>query len=368
MDRLGRAGSIGPLAFLVLFTLLDLAAGPQRSVVGLLVIAPLLAASLSGLGLTIGYGVLTLAIAALMGVHDEQYTAEDWPAHAARLFGIALGAVIAVAACRTRLEREARLAQVSADAAEARERARGAERTAGLAETLQRSLLAAPPQLPRLEIAVRYLPAAEHVKIGGDWYDAFGAAGGRTVLVIGDVAGHDGDAATTMAQVRDVVRGIAQVLADPPAGQLTALDRALRTLNPGVLATMILAEVPAPAGPGDPVLRWSNAGHPPPLLVCAEGTARFLEHEPDLMLGVDPTTTRSEHQVALRDGDSLVLFTDGLVERRGSDIDEGLDRLVEAAGTVHGRSLEELCDALLDQAAGRSDDDVALLALRARPG
>jgi hypothetical protein len=280
VDRLGRAGSVGPLAFVVLFTLLDVAAGPQRSVVGLLVIAPLLAASLSGLGLTIAYGVLAFAIAALMGAIDDQYTREDWPAHAARLFGIALGAVIAIAACRTRLEREARLARMSADAAEARERARGVEHTATLAVALQRTLLAAPPQLPQLQIAVRYLPAAEHIKIGGDWYDAFSAHGDRTVLVIGDVAGHDGDAATTMAQVRDVVRGIAQVLDDPPAGQLTALDRALRTLNPGVLATMILAEVPAPAGPGAPVLRWSNAGHPPPLLVGADGATRFLEYQP----------------------------------------------------------------------------------------
>jgi serine phosphatase RsbU (regulator of sigma subunit) len=349
--------------------LLDLAAGPHRVVLGLVVIGPLLAASLTGRGLTIAYAVLAFVVAALLGVYDQQYTADEWPSQAARLFGVALGGLFAFGACDARLEREARMQRVSADAAAARVRAEGAERTATLAEALQRILLADPPRVPRLDIAVRYVPAAEHVEVGGDWYDAFETADGRTVLVIGDVAGHDGHAAVTMAQLRSKVRGIAHVLDRPPAGVLTALDRTLRSLNPDAMATMVMAEVRAAdqdAGGAGLVLRWANAGHPPPLLVGADRSTRLLEHEPDLLLGVEPCTARADHEVGLRSGDVIVLYTDGLVERRGTSIDDGLDRIVEVARTVGGDSLDALCDALLDSIGGHPSDDVALLVVRAR--
>lgn len=391
VDRLGRAGAIGPLAIIVLFALLDVAAGPERIVLGLLVIAPLLAASLTGRRLTLTYALLALVVAASLGVHDEQYTADRWPVHAAQLFGIALGGLFAYGACDARLEREARMQLVSTDAAAARVRAEGAEGAATLAEALQRILLANPPRVPRLDVAVRYVPAAEHVKVGGDWYDAFETADGRTVLVIGDVAGHDGHAAVTMAQLRSKVRGIAHVLVRSPAVVLTALDRTLRSLNPDAMATMVMADVRPDAGddlsapndggdgdndgdndgdsgggPAGLVLRWANAGHPPPLLVRTDRTARLLEHEPDLLLGVEPRTVRHDHEVGLRPGDVVVLFTDGLVERRGAEIDDGLDRIVEVARAVGGDSLDALCDALLAPIGGHPSDDVALLAVRAR--
>jgi phosphoserine phosphatase RsbU/P len=353
VDQLGRLGAVFPLAVIVLFALLDVAAGPEPVVLGLVVMGPLVAASVTGLWMTAGYAVLAFVVATLLGFYDGLYTAEEWPVQATLMFGVALGGVFAFGVCGARLEREERLAEVSA-------RAAVAERTASLAEALQRSLLADPPELPDLEIEVRYRPAAAHVKIGGDWYDAFRVPGDRVVVVVGDVAGHDGGAATTMAQVRNVLRGIAQVLAAPPAVVLTALDRAVQSLSRGVLATVVLAEV---AGR---VLRWSNAGHPPMLLVHVDGSARLLEQSPDLLLGVHTGTPRADHELVLRVGDTVVLFTDGLVEQRGADIDDGLRRILDVAATAADRPLAVLCDALLDHRPERGDDDVALLALRVR--
>jgi serine phosphatase RsbU (regulator of sigma subunit) len=337
-------------------------------VLGLVVIAPLLAASLMGRWATGLYAVLALAVAALLGVYDEQYTSEVWPTQAARLFGVALGGLIAVVVCGARLERECQLQQLTVDTVVAQARARDAEGMAGLAEWLQRSLLTDPLPLRDVEIAVRYVPAADHVKIGGDWFDAFRVPGDRALVVIGDVAGHDGAAAATMAQVRNMLRGIGQVLREPPAMLLTALDRALQTLVPGTLATMILAEIARnPARDGAPlVVRWSNAGHPPPLLISSAGTARLLERESDLLLGVDPDTRRVDHEWVLQGGDTMVLFTDGLVERRGTCIDEGLRQVQDLATAAGDVSLEKLCDLLLTRVCEHYDDDVAVLAFRPR--
>ncbi len=366
VDRVGRAGALVPLAVVVLFAALDVAAGPDGVVLGLVVIAPLLAASLTGRALTAAYGVLALVVAALLGVYDEQYTPENWLVQAVRLFGVAFGGLIAVIACDTRLQREARLLQVSADAARADARARETERAASLTEALQRELLTPPPPLPRVDVAVRYLPAAEHVRIGGDWYDAFPAPGGGTMLVVGDVAGHDGRATLRMTEVRNVLRGVAQVLGASPAAVLGALDSAMRALDRGVLATVVLAELTARPGGAGLALCWSNAGHPPPLLVRADATARWLEYEPDVLLGVDPAASRTDHEVILDGGDTVVMFTDGLVERRGRSIDEGMEAVRSAAVAAADRPVEELCDALLG-CLGDRVDDIAVLALRVRP-
>jgi phosphoserine phosphatase RsbU/P len=369
VERVGRAGAVVPLAIIVLFAVLDIAAGPGRVVLGLVVIAPLLAASLLGRRATAWYAVLALIVAGLLGIYDEQYTADAWPTQAARLFGVALGGLIAVAACSARLEREIQSRQLGVDMALAQEQARGAEDMAGLAEWLQRSLLTPPPPIADVEIAAGYVPAADHVKIGGDWYDAFPAPGDRTLVVIGDVAGHDGAAAATMAQVRSVLRGIGQVLLAPPATLLTALDRAVQTFLPHVLATVIVIEISHLARNNGPLaVRWSNAGHPPPLLIKGDdGTTQLLEHEPNLLLGVDPNTRRIDHEYLLDQGDTVVLYTDGLVERRGIAIDEGLQRLRDITTDEAGLTLDELCELLLTTRSERPDDDIAILALRARP-
>lgn len=248
---------------------------------------------------------------------------------------------------------------------------RRARATRSLAEALQRSLLTEPPQPDHLRIGVRYRPAAEEATIGGDWYDAFLTPDGTTTLVVGDVTGHDREAAAVMGQLRNLLRGAAHALAAPPAQVLAALDRALDGLGVATLATAVLARVeqsPAQAVTGQRTLRWSNAGHPPPLLVRADGTAELLERPASLLLGVLPDVPRTDHTVALHPGDTVVLYTDGLVERRDATLDDGLDRLVGVASELAALPVEELCDALLARLTPDWADDVALVSLRVLPG
>ncbi len=238
-----------------------------------------------------------------------------------------------------------------------------------MSETLQRSLLTEPPQPDHLQIAVRYRPAAREAQVGGDWYDAFITPDGATNLVIGDVAGHDRIAAAAMGQVRNLLRGIAYTVEQPPDRVLASLDRAIRDLAVGALATAVLARVeqdPDMVASGDRRLRWANAGHPPPLLLAPDGTVEVLHTEADLLLGIDPDSPRHHHVRVLRPGATVLLYSDGLIERREQSIDEGLRRLVATAERLGGHDLERLCDGLLAQAGGRQDD-VAILALRAHP-
>jgi GAF domain-containing protein len=201
---------------------------------------------------------------------------------------------------------------------------RSTTRVRRLSETLQRSLLTEPPQADDLQIAVRYRPAAQEAQVGGDWYDAFLTPDGATCLVIGDVAGHDRDAAAAMGQLRNLLRGVTHALRQPPAAVLTGLDVAVRDLSVGSLATAVLARVERGAPPLR-TLRWSNAGHLPPLLIGPDGSTALLRSEPDLLLGLDPETPRSDHALDVAPGSTLLLYTDGLVERRGASIDEGLE-------------------------------------------
>ena len=152
-------------------------------------------------------------------------------------------------------------------------------------------------------------------------------ADGRTALVIGDVTGHDSYAAAAMAPgPQRAARGRAQQRRQP-AQVLTGLDAAMRDLAIGTLATAVLATVeqtPADAARGARVLRWSNAGHPPPLLVLPDGTVEVLERPADLLLGVDPTRPRADHEHELPPGSTVLLYTDGLIERRGVPLDDGV--------------------------------------------
>jgi PAS domain S-box-containing protein len=267
------------------------------------------------------------------------------------------------------------LVALAAQCAQALERIRAhdAERerqaiVQGMAEVLQRSLLTEPPAPDHLEVAVRYVPAASQAEVGGDWYDAFLLGDGRTALVIGDVTGHDRYAAAAMAQVRNVLRGVAHCLQESPAVVLTALDRAMHDLAVDSLATAVLATVeqrPEDAERGVRWLRWSNAGHPPPLLISPEGVVTVLAREPDLLLGLDPSAPRADHVQELRPGATVLFYTDGLVERRGVTLDQGTAWLVAAVGRWGPLPVEELCDRLLAELAGAVEDDVALLVVRA---
>ena len=265
------------------------------------------------------------------------------------------------------------LTALAAQCAQALERIRAqeAERekhaaVQGMAEALQRSLLTEPPEPDHLQVAVRYLPAASQAQVGGDWYDAFLLSDGRTALVIGDVTGHDRHAAAAMAQVRNVLRGIAHSSQESPSAVLSALDRAMRDLAVGTLATAVLATVER-AGPTGRVFRWSNAGHPPPLLLSPDGQVSLLERDVDLLLGMDPSAPRQDHTADLPAGATVRRYTDRLSERRGWTLDAGSAWLVEAVTGWADLPLQELCDRLLGELAGQLADDVALLAVRAHP-
>jgi serine phosphatase RsbU (regulator of sigma subunit) len=236
-----------------------------------------------------------------------------------------------------------------------------------MAEVLQRSLLTDPPQVDGIEIAVRYRPAAREAQIGGDWYDAFLTPGGALGVAVGDVTGHDRTAAALAGQLRNMLRGIVCALdGDEPARVLTTLDRALDATGVTALATALVARVEraAPDGGDDATFRWSSAGHPPPLLVGPDGRAQLLQPPADLLLGVEADTRRHTHAVVLRPGSTVLLYTDGLVERRGSDLDEGFDRLLRASAGLQHEPVDRLCDELFTRLDPELTDDIAMLALR----
>jgi PAS domain S-box-containing protein len=257
--------------------------------------------------------------------------------------------------------------QVAAHAGRAIDRVHRLSQQAKLAEELQRSLLTEPPDIAGTEVVVRYVPAAEAARVGGDWYDAFLQRNGEAVLVIGDVVGHDTAAAAAMGQLRGLLRGIAHHSGAGPVGILRGLDEAIASMYTGTLATAAVARLEAaPAGRGGCALRWANAGHPPPALLPPDGGVILLTGERfDLMLGVDATAGRAEYVAPLEPGATVVLYTDGLVERRGRTLDEGFALLREHLADLAGRPLGQLCDELLDRMVrGVPQDDVALVALR----
>ena len=250
-----------------------------------------------------------------------------------------------------------------------------------LAEELQSSMMTPPPEPDHLHIAVRYLPAAEVARVGGDWYDAFLQPEGATVVVIGDVLGHDTAAAAAMGQLRNMLRGIAAVTDAGPAELLTQVEQAMVRLMIRLTASTVIArleQTPTEREQGVTRLRWSNAGHPPPIVVehpagtdAPERTEVLWGARPNVLLGLDLDLPRDEQVVTLPRGSTLLFYTDGLIERRGEIIDDGIDRLATVlTGLVaDGLTLEELCDALLRRMLphGRPDDDVALLAVRLHP-
>jgi phosphoserine phosphatase RsbU/P len=242
------------------------------------------------------------------------------------------------------------------------------ERQLTVAETLQRNLLTPAPQPDRLEIAVRYRPASAHALVGGDFYDAFISPDGATLLVVGDVAGHSVEAAAAMSQLRSAVRTIAYDRPESPARTLTRVDRVLTGLDFGTLATALVARIEQPeadAEAGLRTLRWSSAGHPPPLLMRADGQVALLDSVPERLLGTDEASPRTDHTVTLGPGDTVILVTDGLVEHGRIDIDRGLDRIRGVLAELAGSPVDELCDRLLDRIlTGPADDDVAILAVR----
>src|SRR4051794_12804117 len=241
-----------------------------------------------------------------------------------------------------------------------------------MAEALQRSLLTDPPESDHAEIVVRYLPAAEAARVGGDWYDAFLQPNGSTMLVIGDVVGHDTAAAAAMGQVRSLLRGIAAYSDAGPAEVLRGLDSAMAVLQIDTMATAAVArfeQTEDEAARGVTRMLWANAGHLPPLALHPDGSVAVLaDWKADLLLGVDADVVRTESVVTLDSGTTVLLYTDGLVERRDADLDTGLDRLRKHLAELADLPLQELCDELVTRLVdGKPEDDVALVAVRLHP-
>jgi PAS domain S-box-containing protein len=230
-----------------------------------------------------------------------------------------------------------------------------------IAETLQRSLLPQTlPSLPGVALAGRYLPAASEAEVGGDWYDAIGLTGGRVLLVMGDVSGKGLAAASTLGALRSAIRAYA-LEGHGPAQIAERLNTfVLAEPSREHMATLVLAVF----DPVDAELSYVNAGHPPPLTLSADGTPQFLTGARSVPLGVLPFPGYEEETVTLEPGGAVVLYTDGLVERRAENIDLGLDRLAAAAADG-GLDAEALCDRVLRAAlpSGATSDDVALLTL-----
>ncbi|MEV8532466.1 SpoIIE family protein phosphatase [Streptomyces sp. NPDC051211] len=226
------------------------------------------------------------------------------------------------------------------------------------ARTLQRSLSNnALPEVPGLELTGRYLPASDH-DVGGDWYDAISLPGGRTGLVIGDVMGHGIHAAAVMGQLRTAVRTLARHDV-PPVHMLRSLDDIVAELGEDEMATCVYA-VHDPATGGCEIAR---AGHPPPAVVTPDGTVSFLDGPPGTPLGTGAHSFRSEH-VPLPAGSLLALYTDGLIESRHRDLDQGMRQLARAL-VLLDRPLDTICDGVLtDLPPNPAQDDVALLLAR----
>lgn len=246
--------------------------------------------------------------------------------------------------------------------AQALERARLYEREHRVAETLQIALL--PERLADPEgitTAARYLPGTEGVAVGGDWYDVFDLGDARLGIALGDVVGKGVAAAAVMGRLRNALRAYATAT-DGPADVLTHVDDFAIRFGNDDLATVVYAVLDT--GTGE--LRFSSAGHLPPLIVEVDGAVTFLDGAPDVPVGVDHSVPRSEHRVRLPAAATLLLYSDGLVEDRTRSLDDGLARLAAEASAAAAGTPEETCtrvvQALVGEAGG--DDDVAVLALR----
>lgn len=227
--------------------------------------------------------------------------------------------------------------------------------------TLQQSLLPRQlPDIPGMEFAARYLPATSELDVGGDWYDAISLGDGSVGLVIGDVAGHGLEAAAMMGQFRNALRAYALDGAGPAAA-VERLNRLTRTFEQNDMATLVYGEFDASTNS----MRFVRAGHPPPLLLGADGTVTAIDGRGSLPVGVSPNAHYEAATLELAPNTTLLLYTDGLVERRGETLEDGIARLERVLASAP-ESLEALCDHVIETAAPDPEraDDIAVLALR----
>ncbi|MEU0136399.1 SpoIIE family protein phosphatase [Streptomyces sp. NPDC006296] len=272
------------------------------------------------------------------------------------------------------LTEEAVLTAVAGYVSQAVERTRFVANRLSTAEQLQASMLTDLPTVPGLDMAALYLPATDQDMVGGDWYDAYwlpplpATKRPALMLSVGDIIGHDVQAATVMGQVRSMLRQASlDHSAHSPAAALDAVDRALDVLPLGPGATAIHARL-------DPDgrqwrLTWCNAGHPPPLLRAPDGRVTVLDEHDLLLLGAPNGPARHDHLHDLPCGSVLLLYTDGLVERRGRDIDACIGDTAAVLAEHGGKPLPLLLDVLSHGLRDVSQrDDVAVLVIRAVRG
>jgi serine phosphatase RsbU (regulator of sigma subunit) len=227
---------------------------------------------------------------------------------------------------------------------------------------LQRDLLpAVVPEIPGLDVALRYLPGETGSQAGGDWYDVFELGPGRAALVVGDITGHGVGAAAAMGQLRIAVLAYA-FAGNEPAAVVQQVDELLQRLGTGDIATLVYVAVDLPASE----LVIANAGHPPPVLVEPDGTARTLSGGHARLLGVDPPLAhRDQARVPLPERSHVLLYTDGLIESVERAGDDGVARLQKVTEGFAGTA-DELCEHVLGKLApdgGR--DDICIIAATA---
>ncbi len=227
-----------------------------------------------------------------------------------------------------------------------------------IAQTLQHALLPTLPDIPGLLASARYDAGELGIDIGGDWYDLIDRGQGRVLMVVGDVSGRGLRAATTMASLRYAIHAYA-ALGDPAATIMTRLGRLVSVIETGELATVLLAEIDVVSHR----ISVTSAGHPPPLLLSAEG-GEFVPTPAGPPVGTDRAATYATITISAPAGATLVAYTDGLVERRGESLDVGLERLRELACRER-LALTDLLGTLVSElTTDPTHDDIAILGVR----
>jgi sigma-B regulation protein RsbU (phosphoserine phosphatase) len=340
-------GRVGPGVVLAFFTAVDVVGGRSVTVLALVVIAPLLAAAVRPVRVTMTYALLALVLAVALGFYDELYTSGQLEAQLVRLFGVAFGGAVAVIACRAREQAQARLAHVELVAA-----------------SMQQALLTqVPSRVGQVEVATSYRSADQDARVGGDLYEVVATPWGVRVLV-GDVRGKGLDGVAMAARVLGAFRALSS-RREHGEDVLDDLDGVVERLAEAEdFVTAVLLEID-----GDELTVW-NAGHPPPLLV-RDGVVHRLEPDvPQPPLGLATRPAPQHHRLGAED--LVLVYTDGLVEAREPrsrtffPLEEVAVRVLRPGDLSGG--LQALGDEVSQWAGGLSDDVAMVLVRRSPPG